>query len=465
MKLLTPQISWHEQQPLMAIDVDTSGRIATGGTDHTVKIWKLTLGDDCKIEYRASIDRHEKPVNAVRFSPNGELLASAGDEGLILLWRLNPDVPPSEGELESWSSVCVLRGHLLDVYDLSWFADSNGLASGSVDNHAHVWDVKRAQSVDRLEGHAHFVQGVASDPQGKYVVTMSSDRTCRIHSHTKGRRYKCIKTLSRLDEEKAPAAVGTDAVAVAPTPGAQQQKRLFRDEHIKSFVRRPAWSPDGALLVLPAGQFQTDGSSEIVNTTYVFARNNLNKPILHLPLRASASVCVRFNPCYFQLITADNMTPWVKLPYRLVFAVATLDEVIVYDTQHSQPIALVSNIHYQPHSDLAWSHDGKTLLVSSTDGYVSLLCFAEGELGSLLPVSQHPVIAQSPIALHVAAPPTTPTKPKLVLPAVPSLTVAATSQAEQSTVISAAPSVDAGQPTQEEAPKKRRVALQTVHVK
>lgn len=33
------------------------------------------------------------------------------------------------------------RGHIEDVYDLSWSPDGNSLISGSVDNSAIIWDV------------------------------------------------------------------------------------------------------------------------------------------------------------------------------------------------------------------------------------------------------------------------------------------------------------------------------------
>jgi chromatin assembly factor 1 subunit B len=44
---------------------------------------------------------------------------------------------------------------------------------------------------------------------------------------------------------------------------------------------------------------------------------------------------------------------------------------------------LISNIHYTRLTDLTWSHDGKFLLVSSTDGYCSIVHFADGELGAI----------------------------------------------------------------------------------
>lgn len=42
------------------------------------------------------------------------------------------------------------------------------------------------------------------------------------------------------------------------------------------------------------------------------------------------------------------------LPYRIVYAVATQDAVLVYDTQQQTPICVVSNLHFATFTDLTW---------------------------------------------------------------------------------------------------------------
>lgn len=68
-------------------------------------------------------------------------------------------------------------------------------------------------------------------------------------------------------------------------------------------------------------------------------------------------------------------------PYRLVFAIATKDKILVYDTQQEYPIAEIRDIHYAGLSDLSWSADGRILLATSTDGFCTFVYFPEGELG------------------------------------------------------------------------------------
>ena len=42
------------------------------------------------------------------------------------------------------------------------------------------------------------------------------------------------------------------------------------------------------------------------------------------------------------------------LPYRMLFAVATQDTVIIYDTQQSGPVCLFTNLHYTSFTDVSW---------------------------------------------------------------------------------------------------------------
>lgn len=47
-------------------------------------------------------------------------------------------------------------------------------------------------------------------------------------------------------------------------------------------------------------------------------------------------------------------SPAFALPYRIVYAVATQDAVLVYDTQQQTPLAVVSNLHFATFTDVTW---------------------------------------------------------------------------------------------------------------
>lgn len=71
------------------------------------------------------------------------------------------------------------------------------------------------------------------------------------------------------------------------------------------------------------------------------------------------------------------------LPYRLVYAIGTADSIWLHDTQQAGPLGVISQLHYAPLTDLAWSPDGRMLFLSSRDGYCSALSFGPQELGQV----------------------------------------------------------------------------------
>jgi len=152
---------------------------------------------------------------------------------------------------------------------------------------------------------------------------------------------------------------------------------------MSSFFRRCAWSPDGSLLVATAGIFKDTPDSEIVNTVYLFGRGRLSEaPLIHLPGHKKPCLSVRFSPILYKLKPLeDGVKPMIDLPYNMIFAVVTLNSVVIYETQQPNPIAMLSNLHYAPLTDLAWTGDGQNMMISSVDGFCSLVTFDSGELG------------------------------------------------------------------------------------
>lgn len=245
----------------------------------------------------------------------------------------------------------------------------------------------------------------------------------------------------------------TNNLAFIPLPAVRQlgspslgmrSSYLYHNETFTSFFRRLTFSPDGSLLLTPSGVFKYSQSAsgdeskndETTNTVYIYTRAGLNRPpVAHLPGLRKPSLAISCSPVYYTLRRQNMPTtyaslqssgsgstteasvgavfpdlddcnkkeevsaPVFALKYRMIYAVATQDSIIVYDTEQKQPLCIVSNLHYSTFTDLTWSPDGNNLLMTSTDGFCSVIIFEKGELGERYtePIPRPPAtILQSP---------------------------------------------------------------------
>ncbi|KAJ2656839.1 Chromatin assembly factor 1 subunit [Coemansia sp. RSA 1200] len=434
MKVKTVLINWHDKLPIFSVDFDHNHsesrggwRFATGGGDNNVRVWKLRSGSEREadpqqpmVEFLASLNRHTAPVNVVRFSPCSSRLASAGDDGVVIVWRqilgseegnvqskkvavsgnLVTDGDDHFVEPETWRPMALLRGSLADICDLAWSPDGQFLVSASVDNTARIWDVADARCIQVLVDHSHYVQGVAWDPLGEFIATQSSDRSLRMYKWIGPRDSRDIK--SGTDVVALAASHYTMSVPVAEpnrpahdseTSDADESKmdiedaapthrsqRLFHDDNLASFFRRPSISPDGRLLATAAG---VQRSRTLRNTCYVWPRDGLaGPPALNLAGHQKPVVATRWAPCQFEAIAgvSDASAGWLEPPTddtkratRMMLAVGSQGAVALYDTSvAARAVGLVGGLHYAAITDLAWTRDGSHLVIASLDGFASV---------------------------------------------------------------------------------------------
>lgn len=398
------------------------------------------------LTFLCSLGRDHPAVNCVKFSPDGLHLAVGSDGANLQLFSVPWHKRGNGNGHHYWSTLtqdsCELTYRVVNtgegITDLSWSKDGKRLLVASLDHSVCLVQNLGSSGNDewtvayRSSEHLHYVQGVSYDPKGVYLTSMSNDRSIRIYP-----RKANAKTLKKVikqkkqqhaaeqeaEQEKKKASPlqattknNSESTTLSPDEAIQDwlnntkfevsKTRLikyapkthpdmprhgwFADEStLESFFRRLEWTVDGNFLICPAALHRSEGAQQHQHAVLVFARHNFDEPHKILTGFQKPAVAVRPNPVLFELPATDKENTDEK-KVRNIFCVLTWDSIVIYDTHHKEPLALISGLHYANLTDAAWTADGHSLVVSSSDGYVTLVRFARGELGVPREVEKSP---------------------------------------------------------------------------
>ena len=149
------------------LDVDFGGPrggtlLASCSSDLTIKLW------DPNDEYKniRTLPGHDHSVSAVRFIPSGaagspssgNLLVSASRDQTLRIW-------------DSSTGYCVktIRGHSDWVRDVSPSFDGRWLVSTGNDRTARIWDASSGEHKATMLGHDHYIECCVFAPPASYV--------------------------------------------------------------------------------------------------------------------------------------------------------------------------------------------------------------------------------------------------------------------------------------------------------
>ena len=109
---------------------------------------------------------HEARVNAVAWSPNGKLIASAGEDKLVLIC-----------DSTNGNTLFTYKGHSDAVRGIAWSPDSQHIASASADQTVQVWEALTGKLVHTYTGHSAAVNSVSWSSNGRLIASGSDDTT------------------------------------------------------------------------------------------------------------------------------------------------------------------------------------------------------------------------------------------------------------------------------------------------
>lgn len=221
------EVSGHSEQ-VWSIAISPDGQtLASASKDKTIKLWSVQkegflLWSTTKLRARQTLIGHSDEVTFVRFSPDGQTLASGSKDGTIKLWSLQTlkmqrtitgyksgiagghdrsafshdgkiiaaiGMVNDKSKIKLWS---VQTGELLQIlnstteehgiWSVAISPDGKIIAGGTFDTFAvKLWSVETGQEIQTLTGHSKPVTAVAFSPNGQTLASGSvGDRTTKL---------------------------------------------------------------------------------------------------------------------------------------------------------------------------------------------------------------------------------------------------------------------------------------------
>lgn len=219
-------VSGHRDGSIALWDLETGDRLAAFKRSDA-SIWSVTFTGDADRFAAAShdwrvllfdarepaapvhvLEGHEGAVQALAYSPAGDLLASGGVDRTIRLWNR-----------ESASLIRAYRGHNEAVTAVSIAADGRILASGSLDGAIRLWSTTSTRTYRNLRGHRGRVTALAFSPDGQLLVSAGDDGVVRLWELGRRRGARSlhghageVRSLSFTPDGRRIASAGSDGI-------------------------------------------------------------------------------------------------------------------------------------------------------------------------------------------------------------------------------------------------------------
>jgi len=235
--------------PILALAFSPNGQtLASVGQDRNVRLWNPQLG-----QAKLTLPGHLDFVSAVAFSPDGQFLVSGSYDRTIKQW-----------DLKTGPKIRNFAGHTRSVTTVVIHPNGQILASGSDDCTVKLWDLYTGQEIRTLRGHMGWVNGVkaiAFSPDGKVLASAGYDYVVNLWQVDTGELLLTLKGFLELiyalafsPDGKTLAVCYTDTVKLWDLGTGGVLNTLPKEVSGSVGIRSIAFSPDGAQLASGSGK-------------------------------------------------------------------------------------------------------------------------------------------------------------------------------------------------------------------
>ena len=206
-------------------------------SDKAARLWT----NEATVQVRG----HTDWVTSAEFSPDGQFLVTASQDGSARVWETATGV-----------SIGDLLGHQDSVVKARFGADGKLVATASMDRTVRLWDISAGI---QLRGHTDWVTNAAFDRTGERVVTTSWDGTVGVWNARTGDSIRKIEPRAGGLNKAAfspdgqfVVAVGVDGFARTWNAATGELQHILSGHTIEPYTA--VYSHDGSRIITAGGQ-------------------------------------------------------------------------------------------------------------------------------------------------------------------------------------------------------------------
>jgi WD40 repeat protein len=307
--------------------------------ESALRIWDLNSRSLIK-----KVERHRAQINALSFSPDGQLLATASTDQTIKLWSAS-----------DWEVKATLRGHEFELWSVAFSPDGKRLISAGKDDTVRVWPVKFESHEPQISNTDVDVVLGSSGDEPFVIQLRRGESQLRAFDLRSGQELAPLLPPTGLDLRNNVSTLSSDfRLASANVSGEVQFWDLPRRQSLWTVKYRgvPVTALDLSVLRQEIAVLYTDGTVQLMATrdghvsktfqSKLAARTGLEVFATHLAFSADGS--------------------------RLLAAVDRVNEVPVWDLT-SGVLHGVRVAHREGITSATLSRDGRLLCTASYDAY------------------------------------------------------------------------------------------------